>query len=99
MTESSAMNMQAIKTEPATALVQPPAASVAASPKQPVNTERYVKMAKETAARVIPPLVVVILLGVMGELICRRAGSTLPPPSKVFSDTKELIFNPFFDNG
>ncbi len=33
------------------------------------------------------------------ELVCRRAGSTLPPPSRVFADTKELIFDPFFDRG
>ncbi|KZD21659.1 nitrate ABC transporter permease [Tardiphaga robiniae] len=93
------MNMQAIKTEPATALAKPPVASVALSPKQPVSFERYAKMAKETAARVIPPLIVVLLLGVMWELLCRRTGSTLPPPSKVYRDTKELIFDPFFDNG
>ena len=93
------MNMQAIKTEPSTALAKPPVASVALSPKQPVSFERYAKMAKETAARVIPPLIVVFLLGVMWELLCRRTGSTLPPPSKVYKDTKELIFDPFFDNG
>ena len=33
------------------------------------------------------------------ELVCRRAGSTLPPPSRVFKDTWELIFDPFFDRG
>jgi nitrate/nitrite transport system permease protein len=36
---------------------------------------------------------------VFWELVCRRAGSTLPPPSKVYQDTKELIFDPFFDRG
>ena len=35
----------------------------------------------------------------MWELVCRRAGSALPPPSKVFKDTKELILDPFFDHG
>ena len=54
-------------------------------------------MAREAAARVVPPLVVVALLMLFWELVCRRAGSTLPPPSRVFSDTKELIFDPFFD--
>jgi len=39
----------------------------------------------------VPPLIVVALLLVVWELICRRAGSSLPPPSKVFKDTKELI--------
>ena len=49
--------------------------------------------------RVIPPLVVIVLLTLIWKLVCRRAGSTLPPPSKVFNDTRELIFHPFFDNG
>ena len=96
------MNVQAIKTEPATALAQASATVVALAPKQPpkpFKADRYVKAAKEAAAQILPPLIVVLLLGVMWELICRRAGSTLPPPSKVYSDTKELIFHPFFDNG
>jgi nitrate/nitrite transport system permease protein len=93
------MNVQVLKTEPAMPLAKAPAEVVALAPKQPPKAERYGKMAKDVAARVIPPLVVVILLGVMWELICRRTGSTLPPPSKVYKDTKELIYDPFFDNG
>jgi nitrate/nitrite transport system permease protein len=99
MTEISAMNMQVIKTEPATALAKPPVASVALAPKQAPNYDKYIKSAKDVAARVIPPLVVFALLMVFWELVCRRAGSTLPPPSKVYQDTKELIFDPFFDRG
>jgi nitrate/nitrite transport system permease protein len=93
------MNVQVLKTEPAIPLAKASAEVVALAPKQPPKAERYGKMAKDVAARVIPPLVVVILLGVMWELICRRTGSTLPPPSKVYKDTKELIYDPFFDNG
>jgi len=54
---------------------------------------------RETAVRVIPPLVVIALLTLVWELVCRRAGSALPPPSRVFKDTKELILDPFFDHG
>jgi nitrate/nitrite transport system permease protein len=93
------MNMQAIKTEPATVLATTPATVVAMSPKRPANADKYAKMARETAVRVIPPLIVFTLLMVFWELVCRRAGSTLPPPSKVYQDTKELIYHPFFDNG
>ena len=49
--------------------------------------------------RVVPPLVVLALLLLFWELACQRAGSALPPPSRVFKDTKELIFDPFFDRG
>ncbi len=93
------MNVQILKTEPVTQLAKVPAAVVALAPKAQPKAEKYVKMAKEAAARIIPPLIVVILLGVVWELLCRRTGSTLPPPSKVYKDTKELIFDPFFDNG
>jgi nitrate/nitrite transport system permease protein len=98
------MNMPAIKTETATAIAAPAAATAASpvvtmTPKRPPRAEKYIKMASETAARVVPPLIVLVLLMVFWELVCRRTGSTLPPPSKVFKDTKELIFDPFFDRG
>ena len=69
------------------------------TPKRAPRSEKYAKMAKETAARVVPPLIVLALLMLFWELVCRRTGSTLPPPSKVFKDTRELIFDPFFDHG
>ena len=69
------------------------------TPKKAPRAEKYLKMAKETAVRVVPPLVVIALLMLFWELVCRRTGSTLPPPSRVFKETKELIFDPFFDRG
>ncbi len=39
------------------------------------------------------------LLGVAWEALCSAPGSTLPPPSKVISDTWELITHPLYDNG
>src|SRR5476649_484219 len=93
------MNMPAIKTGPATVVTNAPAAVVTLTPKRPPLAEKYVKMARETAVRVVPPLIVLALLMLFWELVCRRAGSTLPPPSRVFKETRELIFDPFFDRG
>ena len=96
------MNMPMKKTEAAAAVVATsvaPAPVVAMTPNRPPRAEKYIKMARETAVRVVPPLVVLALLLLFWELVCRRAGSTLPPPSRVFKDTKELIFDPFFDRG
>jgi nitrate/nitrite transport system permease protein len=95
------MSMPAMKSE---AAVAAPAASAPAeiltmTPKRAPVAEKYLKMAKDTAVRVIPPLVVLALMLLFWELACRRAGSTLPPPSRVFKETKELIFDPFFDRG
>jgi nitrate/nitrite transport system permease protein len=99
MTENNAMNMPAIKTDPATVLASMPAPVVSLSPKREPGKEKYLKMLRETAVRVVPPLIVVALMLLFWELVCRRAGSTLPPPSRVYKDTKELIFDPFFDHG
>src|SRR6202165_4493445 len=93
------MNMPATKTDPVTMLPATAAPVVTMTPKRPPRAERYLKMAKETAVRVVPPLIVLALLMLFWELVCRRAGSTLPPPSRVYKDTKELIFDPFFDRG
>src|SRR5664279_3904942 len=94
------MNMPAIKTEPSAALLATSVAPVVTmTPKRPPRADKYIKMAKETAVRVVPPLIVLALLMLVWELVCRRAGSTLPPPSRVYTETRELIFHPFFDNG
>src|SRR5260221_13867994 len=93
------MNKPATKTDPVT--MRPATASpvVAMTPKRPPRAEKYMKMARETTVRVVPPLIVLALLMLFWELACRRAGSTLPPPSRVYKDTRELIFDPFFDRG
>src|SRR6201989_908319 len=93
------MNMPAKKIESAAALTNAPAAVVKLMPKRLPAAEKYVKTAKDVAVRVVPPLVVLALLLLFWELVCRRAGSTLPPPSRVFKETRELIFDPFFDRG
>jgi len=93
------MNMPAIKIEPVTKLPATTAPVVSMTPNRPPRADKYIKMARETAVRVVPPLIVLALLMLFWELVCRRAGSTLPPPSRVFQDTKELIFDPFYDRG
>jgi nitrate/nitrite transport system permease protein len=93
------MNMPAKKIGSATVLVNAPAAVVKLMPKRLPPAEKYVKAAKDVAVRVVPPLIVLALLLLFWELVCRRAGSTLPPPSRVFKETRELIFDPFFDRG
>src|SRR5438045_4392576 len=93
------MNMPAMKTEPVTMRPATVAPVVAMTPKRPPRAEKYIKMARETAVRVVPPLIVLAVLMLFLELVCRRAGSTLPPPSRVFTETRELIFDPFYDRG
>ncbi len=93
------MNMQALKTEPVTKVPAASAPIVSISPKRQPLADKLAKVAREASVRVIPPVIVVALLLLVWELICRKAGSTLPPPSRVLRDTKELILDPFFDHG
>jgi nitrate/nitrite transport system permease protein len=51
------------------------------------------------AGVVLPPVLMLALLGLVWEVLCSAPGSTLPPPSRVLSDTWELILNPLYDNG
>jgi nitrate/nitrite transport system permease protein len=95
------MNMPAIKTEMATRVVAPATAAPVSviTPKRTPRMESILKTTRSASAQIIPPLIVVTLLLVIWELLCRKAGATLPPPSRVLKDTWELIVDPFFDRG
>ena len=93
------MNMPLVKAEPPTIM---PAASgkiVPLEPKRQAFATRLASRARSLATRVVPPIIVIALTLLIWELLCRRAGSTLPPPSRVLNDTWELIVDPFFDRG
>ena len=91
-------------TTPAPTSSIPGVAPSVSAPSQPAHTAPapIIHMAegvKHFFATVIPPLVALALLALFWQLACSQPGSSLPPPTKVFSDTKELIFDPFFDHG
>lgn len=70
--------------------------------KQPAARGRpgvLVKIIAGFVSKVLPPMIVFIVLLGIWELLCSRPGSALPPPTQVFSDTLELITDPFYDNG
>ena len=54
---------------------------------------------KQLGTAVLPPLVVLAVLILIWEIVCSRAGAGLPSPSKVLTDTWDLIVDPFYDNG
>lgn len=49
--------------------------------------------------QLLPPLVILLVLGVIWEMLCSGAEAALPPPSQVIAETWELIVDPFYDNG
>src|SRR5436190_6851864 len=88
--------------KPEMAADQSGSASVTVLPLLPKRTPlavQLVRVARNLVVRLIPPAVVLALLLLVWELACRKAGATLPPPSKVVSSTWDLISDPFFDHG
>jgi nitrate/nitrite transport system permease protein len=98
------MNMPVAKSEVSASIPSAPAAPVAAKVlplplKQTAMNTRLRASLTKVAAAVIPPLVMVILLMVVWQVLCMRPGATLPPPSKIWVEARDLIVNPFFVNG
>ena len=60
---------------------------------------RLAPNARHVAINVIPPLITFLMLLLVWQLAFGRAGSTLPPPSKVWSEARDLITDPFFVAG
>jgi nitrate/nitrite transport system permease protein len=51
------------------------------------------------AARVVPPLVTLAILLAVWQGVCDRPGASLPAPSKIWSEARDLIVEPFFVAG
>jgi nitrate/nitrite transport system permease protein len=54
---------------------------------------------KTFGSHVLPPTLAVAFLLILWQVLASGVGSSLPPPTKVFAESHELITNPFFDNG
>ncbi len=80
-------------------MISAPAEVVPFAPPRRDWRERYAPMLKSIAAAVIPPAIVLAVLLGIWQLAFGGAGATLPPPSKVWSDAKDLILDPFFVAG
>src|SRR5437879_6203998 len=93
------MNMPLVRTEQIAAVPAATATVLPLAPKRQPLAKRAAARLGDIAARVVPPIVVIAVTLLIWELLCRRAGSTLPPPSRVLNDTWELIVDPFYDRG
>ncbi len=94
------MTMPALKSEPVLTRPEKVAAPILALPARPVPLkEPLLRALKAAAVRIVPPFVVIALMTLVWDLLCRKAGATLPPPSRVLRETSDLILHPFFDNG
>ncbi|HEX4880198.1 MAG TPA: nitrate ABC transporter permease [Limnobacter sp.] len=65
----------------------------------PLVQTRFFKQLTQSLGNLVPPVIIMALLLLIWEILCSQEGARLPAPSKVVSDTWELIVNPFFNNG
>lgn len=61
--------------------------------------ERGTRLARGLAVRLLPPVVMAAVLLAVWQLLASYPASTLPPPTKVLTDSWELITDPFYDRG
>ena len=97
------MNMQVLKTEPTVAL---PAAQAAPAevvrlkaPKANFVKSKLLPMLGSVATNVVPSLVMICLILLVWQILCSRPGATLPSPTKIWSEARDLIVDPFFVAG
>ncbi len=77
-----------------------PSAEVVALPRpRPKQSGPVVRNLTSIAASVLPPLVVVALALLVWEIASSGPKSSLPPPSRIWLESKDLILDPFFVNG
>jgi nitrate/nitrite transport system permease protein len=98
------MNMPVAKADVVASIPSAPPAPAAAkvlslSPKRLALKTRTLTGLGNVAASILPPIVMIAILLLVWELLCRKTGATLPPPSRVVRDGWELIAHPFYDHG
>jgi nitrate/nitrite transport system permease protein len=95
------MNMPLLKA--ATAAATPargaPAAVVQLTTARSGLATRIVPLLATAAARVVPPLVTLALILLVWQILCDRPRATLPAPTKIWAEARDLIVEPFFVAG
>ncbi|MBB4145480.1 nitrate ABC transporter permease [Rhizobium rhizoryzae] len=77
--------------------VSPKAQVVVFSPAKPTRSiaSKVIEKARRMNATVLPPLLTLALLVLAWEILCSSPTSSLPSPSRVLSESWELIIHPF----
>ena len=99
------MNMPLLKSQATAAIPAPRAAPAAPGtvlrltlPKASFASKLGPRL-NALAARVLPPLIMLALILVVWQILCSRPGATLPSPTKIWSEARDLITDPFFVAG
>ena len=76
-----------------------PATIVALPARKPVSQGQFMKRLNSFAVTVVPPLLVLLAIMLVWEIAFNKAGAALPAPSRIWSESKDLILDPFFRAG
>ncbi|WP_310074669.1 nitrate ABC transporter permease [Phyllobacterium sp. 1468] len=66
------------------------------TPRSSVARRPFPQWLSALAGHILPPLVTLAFLLVLWEVICSSPTASVPPPSRVVSETWELIVHPFY---
>jgi nitrate/nitrite transport system permease protein len=69
------------------------------TPQPSFVTAKVLPALNAVATRTIPPLVMLGLILAVWQILCMKPGATLPAPSKIWTDARDLIVDPFFVAG
>ncbi|WP_460449328.1 nitrate ABC transporter permease [Alsobacter sp. SYSU BS001988] len=75
------------------------AAVVALAPRGKSLPDRVRPVLRWFGFNVVPPLVTLAVLLLVWQILCDRPGATLPAPSVIWTEARDLIVSPFFDLG
>jgi nitrate/nitrite transport system permease protein len=74
--------------------------NVVALPQRPVLKQQMsTAWVGKLSTHVLPPAIALLLLLALWQVLASGPGASLPSPSTIFSESHDLIVNPFFDNG
>jgi nitrate/nitrite transport system permease protein len=94
------MNMPLLKADATASVpVRAPAEVVRLKSARSGLSTRIMPALSTVAARLVPPLITLALLLVVWQALCDRPGATLPAPTKIWSEARDLIVDPFFVAG
>ncbi len=68
-------------------------------PKPGFVTTKVLPKLGQIAANVLPPLIMLAIILTVWQILCMKPGATLPSPTKIWSEARDLIVDPFFVAG
>ena len=95
------MNMPLLKTETLANTVPATTAEVLRlEPRKPgFLKSKLLPALGQIAANVLPPLIMLAIILTIWQILCMKPGATLPSPTKIWSEARDLITDPFFVAG